>query len=121
MIRWIIKLLLNGAALLLISSWFQSIHVADFTVAILAALILGIVNTLIRPILMFFTLPLRIMTLGLFWFVINAATFALTAYFIDGFEVGPWPDNIGTVIVAAALMSVLGWLIDLVVRKKKEK
>ncbi|MBG9567949.1 phage holin family protein [Brevibacillus agri] len=121
MIRWIIKMLLNGAALLFISKWFASIYVANFTVALWAILILGVVNTLIRPVLMFFTLPLTILTLGLFWFVINAVTFALTAYFIDGFEVGPWPDNIGIVIVAAALMSIFGWLIETIVGMKKEK
>lgn len=121
MARWIIKMLLNGAALLLISSWFNSIYVANFVVAMWAILILGLVNTVIRPILMFFTLPLQVLTIGLFWFVINAMTFALTAYFIEGFEVGPWPDNIGTVIVAAALMSIFGYLIEVVVGMKKEK
>ncbi|WP_289140162.1 phage holin family protein [uncultured Brevibacillus sp.] len=121
MIRWIIKLLLNGAALLLISDWFQSIVVANFKVAVFASLVLGVVNTMIRPILTFFTLPLQLLTMGLFWFVINAVTFALTAYFIDGFEVGPWPDNIGTIIIAAALMSLFGWLIDMVVGRPKER
>ncbi|TKI58633.1 phage holin family protein [Brevibacillus antibioticus] len=121
MSRWIIKMLLNGAALLLISSWFHSIYVANFTVALWATLILGMVNTVIRPILLFFTFPLQVLTIGLFWFVINAVTFALTAYFIDGFEVGPWPDNIGTVIVAAALMSIFGYLIEAVVGVRKEK
>lgn len=121
MIRWIIKLLLNGAALLLISDWFQSIVVANFKVAVFASLVLGVVNTMIRPILTFFTLPLQLLTMGLFWFVINAVTFALTAYFIDGFEVGSWPDNIGTIIIAAALMSLFGWLIDLVVGRPKER
>ncbi|KQL46477.1 hypothetical protein AN963_16220 [Brevibacillus choshinensis] len=120
MIRWIIKLLLNGAALILISNWFQSIQVSSFGVAVWAALILGIVNTLIRPVLTLFTLPLSFLTLGLFWFVINAITFSLTAFFINGFEVGPWPDNIGIVIIASALMSLLGWLIDLVVSKTKK-
>lgn len=121
MIWWIIKLLLNGAALLWISNWFQSIQVSSFGVAVWAALILGVVNTLIRPVLTVFTLPLTILTLGLFWFVVNALTFSLTAYFIDGFEVGPWPDNVGIVIIAAALMSLLGWLIDLVVSKRKKQ
>lgn len=121
MSRWIIKMLLNGAALLLISNWFDSIYVANFTVALWAILILGMVNTVIRPILLFFTFPLQVLTIGLFWFVINAVTFALTAYFIDGFEVGPWPDNIGTVIVAAALMSIFGYLIEVVVGTRKEK
>lgn len=120
MIRWIIKLLLNAAALILISNWFQSIQVSSFGVAVWAALILGIVNTLIRPVLTLFTLPLSILTLGLFWFVINAITFSLTAFFINGFEVGPWPDNIGIVIIASALMSLFGWLIDLVVSKTKK-
>ncbi|QRG67265.1 phage holin family protein [Brevibacillus choshinensis] len=120
MIRWIIKLLLNGAALILISNWFQSIQVSSFGVAVWAALILGIVNTIIRPILTFFTLPLSVLTLGLFWFVINAITFSLTAFFINGFEVGPWPDNIGIMIVASALMSLMGWLIDWVVSKPKK-
>lgn len=120
MIRWIIKLLLNGAALILIGNWFQSIQVSSFGVAVWAALILGIVNTLIRPVLTIFTLPLSILTLGLFWFVINAITFSLTAFFINGFEVGPWPDNIGIVIIASALMSLFGWLIDLVVSKPKK-
>lgn len=120
MVRWIVMLFLNGAALLYISSWFESIRVANFGVAVWAALVLGLVNTMIRPVIMLLTLPLRIMTLILFWFVVNAATFALTAFFIDGFDLGPWPDNIGTVIVAAALMSFLGWLIDLVFGKKKK-
>ncbi|WNC14416.1 phage holin family protein [Brevibacillus brevis] len=120
MIRWIIKLLLNAAALLLISSWFQSIQVSSYGIAVWAALILGIVNSLIRPVLTFFTLPLTILTLGLFWFVINAITFSLTAFFIRGFEVGPWPDNIGIVIVASALMSLFGWLIDWAIRKTQK-
>lgn len=121
MIRWLIKLFLNGAALLLISSWFHSIYVANFTVALWAALILGMVNTLVRPVLTLLTLPVTILTLGFFWFVVNALTFALTAFFIPGFEVGPWPDNIGIVIVAAALMSIFGWVIDGVVGKPKER
>jgi putative membrane protein len=120
MIRWIIKLLLNGAALLCISSVLESVQVRDFSVAVLAAFILGLVNTLVRPILMFLTLPLRFITLGLFRFVVNAATFALTAYLIDGFELGPWPDAAGTAIVAAALMSLISWVIELIVGKKKE-
>lgn len=117
-LRWLLMLFLNGAALLYISSWFPSIHIANLVVAMWAALVLGVINTIIRPILMLITLPLRVMTLGLFWFVINAVTFALTAFFIDGFELGEWPGNIGTVIVAAALMSLIGWIIDRVLGKK---
>jgi putative membrane protein len=121
MLRWIVRLLLNGAALLLISSLFESVQVKDFSVAVLAAFILGLVNTLVRPILLFLTLPLRFVTLGLFWFVVNAVTFSLVAYLIDGFELGGWPGSIGTTILAAATMSFLSWLIDWMVGKKKEE
>ncbi len=121
MLRWIVRLLLNGAALLLVSSLFESVQVKDFSVAVLAALILGLVNTLVRPILLFLTLPLRFVTLGLFWFVVNAVTFALTAYLIDGFELGEWPGSIGTTIVAAAAMSLLSWVIEWVTRKRKKE
>ncbi|USG65260.1 phage holin family protein [Brevibacillus ruminantium] len=119
MIRWVIKLILNGAALLMISQWFESITISSFGVAVWAAFILGVVNTIIRPILLFFSLPLHLLTLGLFWFVINALTFALTAYMINGFEVGNWPDSFWTVLMAAALMSLFGWIIEGVVPKQK--
>ncbi|MGO0063540.1 phage holin family protein [Brevibacillus fluminis] len=119
MFRWIIRLLLNGAALLFISWLFQSIQVTGYGVAVLAAFILGIVNTLIRPILHFFTTPFRWLTLGLFWFVVNAITFALTAYLIEGFEVGPWPDSFITTVLAAALMSLFGWCIEQITSKSE--
>jgi len=120
MLRWMVRLLLNAAALLLISSWFDSVRVENYTVAVLAAFILGLVNTLVRPVLLFLTLPLRFLTLGLFWFVVNAVSFSLVAYLIDGFELGEWPGSVGTTILAAAAMSFLSCLIDWVVRKKKD-
>jgi len=120
MLRWIVRLLLNGGALLLISQLFPAITVDSYPLAVLAALILGLVNTVIRPILTLFTLPLKWMTLGLFHFVINAITFAMTAYLIDGFELGAWPDSVMSTLLAAALMSLFGWVIERVVRKKKE-
>lgn len=121
MIRWLIRLLLNGAALLAVSSIIPAVRVRDFGVAVLAAFILGIVNTIVRPVLVWLTLPLNFLTLGLFWFVVNAVTFALTAYLIDGFELGPWPGSIWTTILAAALMSFFGWVIHAVAGRKKEK
>lgn len=120
MIRWLIRLLLNGFSLLFISYVFESVQVKDYSVAVLAAFILGIVNTLVRPILLFLTIPLRLLTLGLFWFVVNAITFALTAYLIKGFELGPWPSSVMTTILAAAMMSLLAWMIEFIVGKKEE-
>lgn len=120
MVRWLLRLLLNGVSLLFISYVFDAVEVKDYTVAVLAAFILGIVNTLVRPILVFLTLPFRLITLGLFWFVINAVTFALTAFLIDGFEIGQWPSSLMTTILAAAMMSVLAWMVDFIVGKKEE-
>lgn len=120
MIRWIVRLLLNAGALLLISQWFTSIQIDSFGTAVWAAIILGLVNTLIRPILLMFTLPLTVMTLGVFWFIVNAVTFGLTAYLIDGFELGAWPQSLFTTIVAAALMSLFGSIIHWLTKKKKD-
>lgn len=120
MFRWIIRLLLNGAALLFISYLFSSIQVSSYGVAVLAAFILGIVNTLIRPILNFFTTPLRWLTLGLFWFVVNAVTFWLTAHLIAGFQIGSWPDSFATTVLAAALMSLFGWCIEQITSKSRD-
>jgi putative membrane protein len=114
MLRWIIRLLLNGGALLLISWMFENVKVADYATAVLAALILGIVNTLVRPILTALTIPITFLTLGLFWFVVNAATFWLTAQLIDGFDV----EGILTTIFAAALMSVFGSIIHSFTKKR---
>lgn len=119
MIRWIVRLLLNAGALLLISHWFTRIQIDSFGTAVWAALILGLVNTLIRPILVMFTLPLTILTLGIFWFVVNALTFGLTAALIDGFELGPWPQSFFTTIIAAALMSLFGSIIQWITQKKE--
>lgn len=119
MIRWIIRLLLNAGALLVISKLFSIIQIDSFATAVWGALILGVVNTLIRPIIITLTLPLTFLTLGFFWFIVNAITFALTASLIDGFELGAWPESLFTTIMAAALMSLFGSVIEFVTKKRE--
>ncbi|UFJ39998.1 phage holin family protein [Brevibacillus humidisoli] len=119
MLRWVVRLLLNGGALLAISYLFDEVEVTGFGVAVMAAFILGLVNTMIRPILVMLTMPLNFLTLGLFWFFTNAVTFALTAYLIDGFEIGVWPDSLMTTVLAAATMSLFAAVIHRMTRKKK--
>ena len=71
-----------------------------------AALVLGLVNAVVRPVLVFLTLPITILTLGLFLLVVNAATFALVAWFFEGFRVGGFfPALLGALVV-----SVTGWI-----------
>jgi putative membrane protein len=106
-IRWII----NAVALMLVSYLFTSIQVSGFAAALVAALILGLVNAVIRPILILITLPINVLTLGLFTLVINALLFWFVASFLEGFEVaGFWSAFWG-----ALTYSIISFLISMLV------
>ncbi len=111
--NFIIRLLLNALALLLVSKFLRGIRVDDFLSAILAALVIGILNALVRPVLLLLTLPLNILTLGLFTFVINAIILWLTAIAVPGFGIDRF---FPTAIVAAILLAVVNMLIHLIAR-----
>ncbi|WP_418790977.1 phage holin family protein [Phosphitispora sp. TUW77] len=95
-IRWV----LNALALLVTAWLIPGIGLAGFGAALVTALILGIVNAIIRPVILFFTLPFNIVTLGLFTLVINAVMLMITAYLVDGFSVsGFWAAFFGSIII----------------------
>lgn len=107
MARMLIGWLLNAIALLAVAYLLPSIQVASFGAALLAALVLGLVNTLIRPVLVVLTLPVTLLTLGLFLLVINGLLFWLVGNLLDGFSVGGfWPGVFG-----ALLYSLISWLL----------
>lgn len=111
--RLLLVWLINALALLALPYVVPSIKVDGFVTAVIAALVLGLVNTLIRPLLVLLTLPATILTLGLFIFVINGLLFWMVASFVDGFRVGGfWSAVLGAVVYAliswAATMLVLG-------------
>jgi putative membrane protein len=112
LVRWI----LNTAALLAVA-WVMAghgVYLAGFGAALRAALLLGIINALIRPAVILLTLPINILTLGLFTLFINAACFSLTAWFIDGFEVtGLWGAFFG-----ALLMTILSAMLSAGIKKE---
>jgi putative membrane protein len=83
----IIRLLLNASVFLLVSRIVPGFQVASLWTAVWAALIFGFVNALIRPILLAISLPLSILTIGLFTLVVDAAVMALTAWLVPGFDV----------------------------------
>ena len=90
--RLLITWLVNALALLALPYIFPSIRVDSFVTALVAALVLGLINTLIRPVLVLLTLPVTLLTLGLFIFVINGLLFWFVGSFVDGFTVGGfWP------------------------------
>ena len=99
---WII----NALSLLALPYLFSGIKVESFVTAMIVALVLGLINAVARPILLILTLPLTILTLGLFILVINGLLFWFVASFVDGFVVsGFWPAVLG-----AIAYSVISWL-----------
>jgi len=94
-IRWII----NALALMLVAYILPTIEIEGFYIALITALILGLINAVIRPFLILITLPINIITLGLFTFVLNALLFWFVASFIEGFYVaGFWAAFFGALI-----------------------
>ena len=108
----IAKILVNGAALMFTANLIDNIYIDGMGAAVIAAIILGIVNAVIRPLLLILTLPLNVFTLGLFTFVINGLMLKTVAGVVAGFDiVGMWPAVIGAIILSV-VSTVLNWLIS---------
>ena len=103
---FLIRLLVVAAGLWLASEWVPGIEVKGVWTLLGAALLLGLVNAIVRPLLILLTLPITVLTLGLFLLVINAGTLALVAWAFDDFTIaGFWPAVGGAIVV-----SLTGWL-----------
>jgi len=103
LVRWLILTI----AILLSSYLLDGIHVSGFMSAFIAAAMLGILNAFLRPILFILTLPLTVLTLGLFTFVINAILLMMASSMISGFEVrGFW-----TAVFGSLVISLVSWLL----------
>lgn len=99
----ITKVLLTTLVLLVVAEYVPGISVEGFYPALIAAIVLGLLNLIVKPILFVLTLPITVLTLGLFMFVINASLFWFAATFIDGFSVATfWHALLGSLIVSAA-------------------
>tara|TARA_R110001583_G_scaffold86860_1_gene226689 strand:+ start:20318 stop:20668 length:351 start_codon:yes stop_codon:yes gene_type:complete len=89
--KLILKIVLTALAVVVIANFLPGATVTNFTNAIIVALVLGLLRVTVKPLLIFFTLPATIVTLGLFLLVINAVIIMLADYFVDGFTVsGFW-------------------------------
>src|SRR6476659_327171 len=104
--RLVITWLINALALLALPYIFTSIRVDTFVTALIAALVLGLINTLIRPILVLLTLPATLLTLGLFIFVINGLLFWWVGSFLEGFHVSGFLAG----FFGAIVYSIFSWL-----------
>jgi putative membrane protein len=111
----LITWLINALALLAVPYLMQSVTVDSFWTALIAALVLGLVNTLVRPLLVLLTLPVTLLTLGLFIFIINGLMFWVVAQLVSGFHVGGFWSAVG----GALLYSIISWALSALLMKIK--
>ncbi len=107
MIAFLAHLIVSAALLLVVSAVLRNVQVDGFGSALVAALVLGVANAFVRPLVILLTLPLTLVTLGLFLIVINAAMLKLTGALVPGFRVRGW----WTAILASLLLAVLNLLV----------
>ena len=105
---FIIKLLLTGLAVVLASYFLPGVHVDGFGTALIVAVVLAILNAIVRPILVLLSLPITILTLGLFLLVINALIILGADYLIGGFEV----DGFLWALIFSLVLSIITYIID---------
>ncbi len=112
-VRFLLAWLVNTLALIAVAYLMPSITVSSFGAALIAALVLGLVNAIVRPVLVLLTLPVTILTLGLFIFVLNGLLFWMVASWLEGFNVaGFWSGVLG-----AILFSLVSWLLSALVQR----
>ncbi|WP_426167565.1 phage holin family protein [Pseudoduganella sp. R-34] len=114
--RLVLTWIINAAALFAVPYLMHSVSVTSIGAALVAALLLGLVNTLVRPLLLLLTLPVTVLSLGLFIFVINGFMFWLVAKVVDGFHV----DSFGYAVLAALLYSVISWALSTLLLKDND-
>jgi len=108
----LIAFIINGISLFVVSYLLEGITFTDLTALLVATLVIGIINTFIRPILKLIALPITIITFGLFSLVINIFLFYLASVIVPGFEI----DGLVTATLASLLLSIVSWFIGKIVR-----
>lgn len=117
MARLLLRWGLNALALMALPYIFSAIRIEDFWTALLVALVLGLINALVRPVLFVLTLPITVFTLGLFIFVLNGLLFWAVANLVPGFAVGGFWTAVGGAIV----YSIISWVLNSIFADKKSE
>lgn len=107
----IVRILISAVAVFVASYFIPGIYVAGFGTAVIVAIVLGLLNAFLKPILVFLTIPITILTLGLFYLVINVIMVYLTAYLVSGFSV----NGFIAALLFSILVSIVTWIIDAIV------
>ena len=110
----LLRLFINAASLWIVDKIFQDIWFLDMNALILTALVFGLLNTFIKPVLVIFTLPINLLSLGLFTIVINALILKLTDYWITNFNV----NGFGTAIFASLFISIISIFLNSILKDK---
>jgi putative membrane protein len=114
MTSFLVHWLVQAVALFVTVRLVSGVSVASYGVLVVAALVVGLVNALVRPVLAILSLPITLVTLGLFYLVVNGACFALAAALVPGFRV----EGCGAAILGALVMSIVGWLLGKVLAQR---
>jgi putative membrane protein len=112
--RFLVSWIVNTTALLIVVHVVSGITVDRWQTTFIAALVIGLFNAILRPVLIFLTLPLTVLTLGLFTLVINGFLFYLASYFVRGFQVM----SFGSAFWGALLFSIVAFFLNLIVRER---
>lgn len=110
--KLLLKWLLSAASLMFVAYLYPGVQVTSLSAALVAALVIGLFNAVLRPILVVLTLPVTVVTLGLFLFVINAFMFWAAAELLKGFQVA----GFGAALIGSLIYSALGMVIDSALR-----
>jgi len=116
MVNFIVRAVFAGLGLWLAAQLLDGVSFDDTTTLIVAAVLLGLVNAIVRPIVVILTLPFTIITLGLFLLVVNAAMIGLVAVLLKGFTV----DGLGSGVLAAIITGIVSWAGSIVAAEPKK-
>jgi putative membrane protein len=111
MVKMLIRLLIQALAVFITAWLLSGVSVNDLYSALIVAVVLGIINTFVKPILAFLTLPISVITLGLFSFVLNALLILLVDHLVDGFAVA----NFWWAIIFGLFLSIVNWVLTKIV------
>jgi putative membrane protein len=115
MSRYFFRWLVTSLAVFMVPHLVKGVHIDSFGSALAVAAVLGLLNVLLKPLLVVITLPLTILTLGFFILILNAFLFQLTSSVVSGFQV----DSFGSAFLASIVVSLVSWVLSLSVRRQE--
>lgn len=115
--NFIIRLFITASIAYVLSLILTGVHIADFETAVIFALVLAVLNAIVKPVLILLTLPITILTLGLFLFVINALIIIIAGKFIHGIKI----DGFFWALIFSLVLSILSSAVNSMLKKEKDK